>query len=53
MEVYIYIRTGHFITIVLFHSLCNIFEFPSFYWSDNEDICYNYRYSIINIIYSF
>lgn len=49
-EVYIYIRTGHFISIFLFHMLCNIIEFPSFDWTTPGDVGYNHRYCIYNII---
>lgn len=46
-EVYIYIRTDHFISIFLFHALCNFIEFPSFDWNSPDDVGYNHRYCIL------
>lgn len=50
IEILLLIRLNNFYDVVLFHSLCNILEFPSFNWISNIDPVYKYRYCII-IIY--
>lgn len=41
-----YYNLDNFYSILLFHSLCNILEFPSFNWISNKDSVYQYRYCI-------
>lgn len=41
-----YYNLDNFYSILLFHSLCNILEFPSFNWISKKDSVYQYRYCI-------
>lgn len=44
--IFYYYDLDNFYSILLFHSLCNILEFPSFNWISKKDSVYQYRYCI-------